>query len=103
MEADEVTRVESACADLAAAGQPITFAEVATRSGMSRATLYRRGDLRTVVEEHRVRGREANTLSGLALQVDQLRHGLEAVAAKVRHHEESLRRLERARRRKSQQ
>jgi len=39
--------------------------------------------------------REALTLSGLAVEVDQLRRGLEAVAARVRHHEEVLRRLTR--------
>ena len=54
--------------------------------------------LRAVIEEHRALGRDATTLSGLAVQIDQLRHSLEAVAAKVRRHEEQLRRLERARR-----
>ena len=92
------TRVEAACTDLAAAGQPVTFAEVATRAQISRTTLYRRADLRAVIEEHRALGRDATALSGLAVQIDQLRHSLEAVAAKVRHHEEQLRRLERARR-----
>jgi hypothetical protein len=37
-------------------------------------------------------------LSGLAIQIDQLRRSLEAFAAKVRRHEETIRRLERARR-----
>ena len=97
-EHDELTRVEVACAGLAAAGQPITFAEVAARAQISRTTLYRRADLRAVIEEHRARGRDATTLSGLAVQIDQLRRSLEAVAARVRHHEETLRRLERARR-----
>jgi hypothetical protein len=36
--------------------------------------------------------------AGLAVQSDQLRRSLEAVAAKVRRHEETVRRLERARR-----
>jgi ribulose-5-phosphate 4-epimerase/fuculose-1-phosphate aldolase len=45
--------------------------------------LYRRDDLRAVVEEHRARSQDASTLTGLAVQIDQLRHGLEAVAAKV--------------------
>ena len=95
---DELTRVEAACAQLAAAGQPVTFAEVAARARFSRTTLYRRTDLRAAVEEHRARGRDATTLSGLAVQIDQLRRSLEAVAARVRRHEENLRRLERARR-----
>ncbi len=95
---EEITRVEAACAELAAAGQPVTFGEVAARAQISRTTLYRRADLRAVVEEHRARGRDASTLTGLAVQIDQLRRSLEAVAARVRRHEENLRRLERARR-----
>ncbi len=95
---DELARVEAACAELAAAGQPVTFAEVAARARISRTTLYRRADLRAVIDEHRARGRDATTLSGLAVQIDQLRRSLEAVAAKVRRHEETIRRLERARR-----
>ena len=98
---DEQARVEAACAELAAAGQPVTFAEVATRARISRTTLYRRADLRAVVEEHRARGRDATTLTGLTVQIDQLRRGLEAVAAKVRRHEEQLRHLERRRRENS--
>jgi len=95
---DELARVEAACAELAAAGQPVTFRDVAARAQISRTTLYRRADLHAVVEEHRARGRHATTLSGLAVQIDQLRRSLEAVAARVRRHEETLRRLERARR-----
>ena len=95
---DELTRVEAACAGLAAAGQPVTFDEVAARAQISRTTLYRRADLRAIIEEHRAHGRDATTLTGLAVQIDQLRHSLEAVAAKVRRHEETIRRLERDRR-----
>ena len=94
----ELARVEAACASLAAAGQPVTFKEVADRTEISRTTLYRRPELRAVIEEHRARGHDASTLSGLTVQIDQLRRSLEAVAAKVRRHEESIRRLERARR-----
>ena len=97
-EHDELTRIEAACAELAAAGQPVTFGLVAARAQISRTTLYRRADLRAVIEEHRAQGRDATTLSGLSVQIDQLRRSLEAVAAKVRRHEETLRRLERARR-----
>ena len=95
---DDQARVETACAELAAAGQPVTFAEVAARARISRTTLYRRADLRAVIAEHRARGHDATTLTGLTVQIDQLRQGLEALAAKVRRHEESIRRLERARR-----
>jgi hypothetical protein len=94
----EMTRIEAACAELAAAGQPVTFTQVAARTQLSRTTLYRRPDLRAVIDDHRARGRSASTLTGLSTQIDQLRHSLEAVAAKVRRHEEQLRRLERTRR-----
>ena len=67
-------------------------------AGIGRATLYRRPELRAIVEEHRRHGRDALTLTGLQVQIDQLRRSLEAVAAKVRRHEETIRRLERARR-----
>jgi hypothetical protein len=95
---DEQARVEAACAKLVAAGQPVTFTEVAARARISRTTLYRRADLRAIIDEHRARSRDATTLTGLAIQIDQLRRSLEAVAANVRRHEETIRRLERARR-----
>ena len=95
---NEMTRTEAACAELAAAGQPVTFTQVAARAQLSRTTLYRRPDLRAVIDEHRARGRSASTIAGLSTQIDQLHHSLEAVAAKVRRHEETIRRLERARR-----
>ncbi len=88
-----VTRVEQACAQLTDQRAPVTFAEVASRAGTSKATLYRRTELRSIIEEHRTRDREAHTLSGLVVQIDQLRHSLEAVATRVRRHEELLRNL----------
>jgi len=90
---DRRQRVEDACAALLAAGQPITFDKVATQAGLGRATLYRNPDLRAVVEEHRTRGREAHTLTGLATEIEHLRIALDALATKVRRHEEQLRRL----------
>jgi hypothetical protein len=71
----------------------VAFDEVATRAGLGRATLYRNPELRAVVEEHRARGREAHTLTGLATEIAPLRIALDALAAKVRRHEEQLRRL----------
>src|ERR1017187_9062431 len=55
-EHDDIAAVERACEELAASGQPISFKEVAARAGTSRTTLYRRADLRALVEEHRTRG-----------------------------------------------
>jgi hypothetical protein len=48
-----------------------------------RATRYRRPELRAIVEDHRQRDRDAFTLTGLAVQIDQLRATPEALAAKV--------------------
>ena len=92
---DLLKRVESACAELAQTAQPVTFTTVAARAHIGRATLYRRPELRALVEEHRARAREAHTLSGLATEIHHLRSALEAVADKVRHHDEALRRLTR--------
>ena len=86
-------RVEAACRELLAAGEPITFDTVAESAGIGRATLYRRPELRALVEEHRRHARDALTLTGLAVQIDQLRNSLDAVAANVRRHEEQLRKL----------
>src|SRR6266540_2283188 len=57
-----------------------------------------RADAEALAADAAARGWDATTLSGLAVQIDQLRRSLEAVAANVRRHEETIRRLERARR-----
>jgi hypothetical protein len=54
-----------------------------------------RPTLRAVVEEHRRRSTSARTLSGLAADIATLRTALEEIAARVRRHEELLRRHER--------
>lgn len=95
MTPDLVTRVEVACAQMADAGAPVTFTAVAARAGIAKATLYRRPELRAIVEERRIDSREAHTLSGLVVEIDHLRRGLEALAAKVRRHEEEIRTLRR--------
>jgi Family of unknown function (DUF6262) len=92
---DPISRVEQACADLTEAGQPVTFTAIAGITGLSRTTLYRNPDLRAVIAEHRIRAEHASTLGGLAREIAHLRTALEAIAAKVRHQEERLRRLER--------
>lgn len=101
MTSDRLARVEQACIDLATAGKDITFDAVAAQAGIGRATLYRRAELHAVITEHRKRGQDALTLTGLAVQIDQLRQALEAVAAKVRQHEELLRKLNRPTSRRS--
>jgi hypothetical protein len=85
--------VERACIELANDGEPVTFISVAARAGVPRVSLYRNPALRAVVEEHRSRAREASTLSGLAAEIANQRFALEALAERVRHHEEVLRKL----------
>jgi hypothetical protein len=55
--------------------------------------LTHRVDAKAIVEEHRTQTRDASTLSGLAIQIENLHRSLEAVSAKVRRHEEEIRRL----------
>jgi hypothetical protein len=94
---EPVVRVEHACRQLLTTGAAITFDAVAAHAGIGRATLYRRPELRAIIEQHRREGLDALTLTGLQVQIDQLRAALEAVAAKARRHEEELRHLNRAR------
>lgn len=92
---ERLRRVEKACADLVAAGEEVTFDAVASRAQVGRATLYRRPELKALVHDHRAQATEALTLTGLTVQLDQLRRSVEAIAAKVRRHEEILRKLTR--------
>jgi hypothetical protein len=96
MTGSSLDTVKRACAELAQAGQPVTFTAVAARTGLARATLYRNPQIRAVIDEHRAQQADARTLSGLAAEIGYLRTALEAVAGNVRQHEERLRRLERA-------
>jgi hypothetical protein len=86
------THVELACAELAAEGQPVTFTAVAARTGLGRTTLYRNPTLRALIEEHRHQP-APGSLTRLAADLATLTTALEAIATRVRHHEEQLRRL----------
>jgi hypothetical protein len=88
-------RAEQACAELAASGQPVTFTAVAARAGISRTALYRDPALRALVDSHRRDAASAGTLTGLADDITALRTAIEAVAARVRRHEEQIRQLNR--------
>ncbi len=88
--------VRDACTTIAAAGKTVTFTAVAEQTGISRTTLYRRRDLRELVEDHREPDSSQLSLSRMAAEIDQLRHALEAIAARVRRHEEQIRSLNRA-------
>jgi hypothetical protein len=92
---DRTARAEQACAELAAAGQPVTFTAVAARVGVGRTTLYRDPVLRALVDGHRHDAASTGTLTGLADDITALRTAIEAVAVRVRHHEEQIRQLNR--------
>jgi hypothetical protein len=92
---DRTARAEQACAELSGAGQPVTFTAVAARAGIGRATLYRDPALRALVDGHRHDAASAGTLTGLADDITALRTAIEAVAARVRRHEEQIRQLNR--------
>ena len=91
----DADRVRAACEALTATGADITFTAIAQASGISRATCYRRRDLRAIIDSYRSRHGELLTLTGLADRVDNLTQALDAVAAKVRRQEEEIRALKR--------
>lgn len=88
-----LNRVERACAQLHQDGRPVTFTAIATHTGLGRTTLYRNPGLRAVIDDYRHRTTNAGTLTGLTDEIATLRTTLEAIADRVRHHEEQLRRL----------
>lgn len=91
--ASTLNRVERACAALHHDGQPVTFTAVAARTGLGRTTLYRNPTLRAVIAERRHRAANSGTLAGLTDEIATLHTALDALATRVRRHEEQLRRL----------
>lgn len=88
-----IGKVERACTELIANQQPVTFTQVAARTGLGRTTLYRNPSLRALIEEHRHHATQAGTLTGLTEDLTALRTAVEAIASRVRHHEEQLRQI----------
>ncbi len=88
-----LNRVERACAQLHHDGQPVTFTAIAAHTGLGRTTLYRNPALRAVIEQHRSRTATNGTLTALTDEIATLRTALDALATRVRRHEEQLRRL----------
>lgn len=86
--------IETICRELAANGMPITFTTIADRARISRTTLYRDPQLRAVIEEHKHRSHDPRTLASLTTEIGHLRTAIGALADRVRHQEERLRRLE---------
>ncbi|CAO5173052.1 TetR family transcriptional regulator [Frankia sp. AiPs1] len=87
-------QVERALATLTSTNRRITFTAVATATGISRTTLYRNAQLRVLVEEHRNHASDARTPTGVATEIAHLADALNALATRVRQHEERLRQLE---------
>jgi hypothetical protein len=88
-----LNQVERSCAQLRHEGHTITFTAVAARTGLGRSTLYRDPTIRAVIEAHRHRTAESGTIAGLTDEIATLRTALDALADKVRRHDEQLRRL----------
>jgi hypothetical protein len=91
--ASTLNRVERACAELHHDDQPVTFTAVAARTSLGHTTLYRNPTLRAVVEENRHRATTSGTVFGLTDEIATLRTAVDALATRVRLHEEQLRRL----------
>ena len=91
---ETLTKIERTCADRLREGEPVTFTTVASAAGISRTTLYRDPTLRMVVEEHRTHSHDPRTMSGLVSEIGHLRTAVEALAERVRRHEEQLRLLD---------
>lgn len=93
----DTARIQAACDRLLAAGRDVTFTAIAETSGISRATCYRRRELREIIDRYRSRHGELLTITGLAMRLDNLTtQALDAVAAEVRRREEEIRSLKRA-------
>jgi hypothetical protein len=88
-----LNRVERACATLRHDGKKVTFTAVAAATGLGRTTLYRDPTLRAVIDQHRHQAAASGTLTGLTDEIATLRTAVEAIADRVRRHEEQLRRL----------
>jgi hypothetical protein len=86
-----LNRVERACAQLHHEGHSVTFTAVAARTGLGRSSLYRDPTIRAVIDEHRHRTATSGTIAGLTDQIATLRTALDALADKVRRHDEQLR------------
>jgi hypothetical protein len=88
-----LNRVERACVRLARDGKPVTFTAVATLTGLGRSTLYRDPTIRGVIEANRQTAATGGAIASLTDEIATLTTALEALAEKVRRHEEQLRRL----------
>ena len=89
---DKINLVERACTDLAREGQPITVVAIAAATGLSRSTIYRSTELRTIVEHHK---HPETPMASLTDELATLRTAVNCLAEQVRRHDEQLRRMRR--------
>ncbi|WP_027661694.1 hypothetical protein, partial [Salinispora mooreana] len=61
--------------------------------GLARTTLYRNPPLRAVIDHHRHQATNTGTLTAITDELATLRAAVGAIAARVRRHEEQLRRI----------
>jgi Family of unknown function (DUF6262) len=88
-----LTRVDRACAQLRHDGKPVTFTAIAASTGLGRSTLYRNPALRAIIDDHRRRTASGGTLTAITDELAVLRTALDALADRVRRHEEQIRKL----------
>lgn len=88
-----LNQVERACAQLRHEGHTVTFTAVADLTGLGRSTLYRDPTIRAIIEDHRHRSTDSGSIAGLTDEIATLRTAVDALADKVRRHDEQLRRL----------
>ncbi len=74
-----------------------TSTAVAAATSTARSTLYRNAAIRAVINQQRHRHATGGTLAGLTDEIATLRTLIDELAARVRSHEEQLRRLTRDR------
>lgn len=70
-----------------------TFTAIATHTGLGRTTLYRNPPLRAIINHHRRQASDTGTLTAITDELSTLRAAVDAIATRVRHHEEQLRQI----------
>ncbi|MGK0722710.1 DUF6262 family protein [Leucobacter sp. W1478] len=94
MTSPTLNQIERACIDLARDGHPITVTAVADRAGISRSTIYRNTELRTIIE-HQQRTAPDGSIIAITDELATLRQTVQTLADTVRQHDTQLRRLTR--------
>lgn len=94
MTSPTLNQIERACIDLARDGHPITVTAVADRAGISRSTIYRNTELRTIIE-HQQRTAPDDSIIAITDELATLRQTVQTLADTVRQHDTQLRRLTR--------